>query len=233
MFFDMIKVAITRLGRMLSEELRPHGVTSVSLTPGFLYSEENWRDGIAKDEWFAISETPRHIGRAVVALASDPDVSRWEGKALSSGVVAKHYGSTDVDGSQPEASRFFADALAGLRAASARRSCQARQDPRCAAHHPVPAQSFRQQRSRQTATASNADRPGAVAVGVRVKHRLHLALQLHGCHRLGDPIGHSGHAKDPDPFAPCFWYLHGLDRRREVAARGHAIPQLEQIPFHT
>jgi NAD(P)-dependent dehydrogenase (short-subunit alcohol dehydrogenase family) len=125
MFFDMIKVAITRLGKMLTEELRPHGVTSVSLTAGFLRSEEmlehfgvteeSWRDGIAKDKWFAISETPRYIGRAVVALAADPDVSRWSGRALSSGVLAKHYGFTDLDGSQPEASRFFADAYYGDR----------------------------------------------------------------------------------------------------------------------
>ncbi len=123
MFFDMIKVAITRLGKMLSVELTPHGVTSVSLTPGFLRSEEmlegfgvteeTWRDAIAQDRWFAISETPRYIGRAVVALASDPDASRWAGQALSAGLLAKHYGFTDVDGSQPEASRFFADAYFG------------------------------------------------------------------------------------------------------------------------
>jgi len=123
MFFDMIKVAITRLGKMLSVELTPHGVTAVSLTPGFLRSEEmlegfgvteeTWRDAIAQDRWFAISETPRYIGRAVVALASDADASRWAGQALSAGLLAKHYGFTDVDGSQPEASRFFADAYFG------------------------------------------------------------------------------------------------------------------------
>jgi NAD(P)-dependent dehydrogenase (short-subunit alcohol dehydrogenase family) len=123
MFFDMVKVAITRLGKVLAEELRPHGVTSVSLTPGFLRSEEvlehfgvaeeNWRDAIAKDRWFAISESPRYIGRAVAALAADPDVARWSGKALSSGVLAKHYGVSDLDGSQPEAGRFFADAYFG------------------------------------------------------------------------------------------------------------------------
>lgn len=123
MFFDMVKVAITRLGKMLSDELAPHGVTSLSLTPGFLrseemldhfgVSEENWRDGIAQDTWFAISETPRYIGRAVVALAADPRVSRWSGQSLSSGLLAKHYGFTDLDGSQPEASRFFADAYFG------------------------------------------------------------------------------------------------------------------------
>jgi NAD(P)-dependent dehydrogenase (short-subunit alcohol dehydrogenase family) len=125
MFYDLIKVAITRMGKMLAEELTPHGVTSVSLTPGFLRSEEmlehfgvtedTWRDGIAKDQWFAISETPHYVGRAVAALAADPDVARWAGRALSSGVLAKVYGFTDLDGSQPEASRFFADAYFGDR----------------------------------------------------------------------------------------------------------------------
>jgi NAD(P)-dependent dehydrogenase (short-subunit alcohol dehydrogenase family) len=123
MFYDVIKVAITRLGKMLKDELEPHKITSVALTPGFLRSEEmlehfgvteeNWRDGIGKDKWFAISETPRYIGRAVAALAADPDRARWSGQALSSGVLAKHYGFTDLDGSQPEASRFFADAYFG------------------------------------------------------------------------------------------------------------------------
>ena len=123
MFFDMVKVAITRLGKMLSEEVREHGITSVSLTPGFLRSEEmlenfgvteqNWRDGIKADKWFAISETPHYIGRAVVAMASDPDASRWSGQALSAGQLARHYGFTDLDGSRPDASRFFADAFFG------------------------------------------------------------------------------------------------------------------------
>jgi NAD(P)-dependent dehydrogenase (short-subunit alcohol dehydrogenase family) len=123
MFFDMIKVAITRLGRMLKDELAPHGITALSLTPGFLRSEEmldhfgvteeNWRDAIATDRWFAISETPRYIGRAVAALAADPEVSRWSGTAQSSGSLARHYGFTDLDGSRPDASRYFADAYFG------------------------------------------------------------------------------------------------------------------------
>ena len=123
MFFDVVKVAITRLGKMLKEELEPYDITSLSLTPGFLRSEEmlehfgvtedNWRDGIAEDKWFAISESPRYIGRAVAALAADPGKARWSGQALSSGVLAKHYGCTDLDGSQPEVSRFFADAYFG------------------------------------------------------------------------------------------------------------------------
>ena len=123
MFFDLIKVAIARLGKVLNDEVAPHGITSVSLTPGFLRSEamlegfgvteETWRDAITKDKWFAISETPHYIGRAVAALARDPAVSRWSGQALSSGLLAQHYGFTDLDGSQPEASRFFADAYFG------------------------------------------------------------------------------------------------------------------------
>lgn len=113
------------MGKMLSEELSPHGVTSVSLTPGYLRSEEmlegrgvteeNWRDAIAQDKWFAISETPRYLGRAVTALAADPAVNRWAGQALSSGQLAKHYGFTDLDGSQPQASDFFADTYFGDR----------------------------------------------------------------------------------------------------------------------
>lgn len=123
MFFDMVKVAIGRLGKVLAEEVGPHGLTSVSLTPGFLRSEqmlehfgvteESWRDGIAKDKWFAISETPRYIGRAVAALAADPDMSRWSGQALSSGQLAEAYGFTDADGSRPQVSKFFRDALFG------------------------------------------------------------------------------------------------------------------------
>jgi NAD(P)-dependent dehydrogenase (short-subunit alcohol dehydrogenase family) len=119
MFYDVVKVALTRLGKMLHHEVSKHGITSVSLTPGFLRSEamldgfgvteENWRDAIAKDKYFAISETPSYIGRAVVALASDPDVARWSGKALSAGRLAREYGFTDVDGSRPDASRFFED----------------------------------------------------------------------------------------------------------------------------
>ncbi|MDN3359850.1 SDR family oxidoreductase [Actinomadura sp. DC4] len=123
MFFDVVKVAITRMGKMLKEELETYGITSLALTPGFLRSEEmldhfgvteeTWRDGIADDKYFAISETPRYIGRAVAALAADPDRARWSGQSLSSGVLAKHYGLTDLDGSQPEASRFFAETYFG------------------------------------------------------------------------------------------------------------------------
>jgi len=123
MVYDLVKSAIARMGKMLNVETAPHGVSSLSLTPGFLRSEAvlehfgvtegNWRDGIAQDKWFAISESPAYVGRAVVALASDPEVSRWAGQMLSSGRLAEHYSFTDVDGSRPQASRFFADAYFG------------------------------------------------------------------------------------------------------------------------
>jgi hypothetical protein len=72
-------------------------------------TEANWRDATARQPHFAISETPAYVGRAVAALAQDPDVSRWNGKSLSSGQLAKVYGFTDVDGSQPDAWRYLVE----------------------------------------------------------------------------------------------------------------------------
>ena len=54
---------------------------------------------------FAISESPAFVGRAVAALAQDPDVARWNGKSLSSGQLAKVYGFTDLAGAGPTAGR--------------------------------------------------------------------------------------------------------------------------------
>jgi NAD(P)-dependent dehydrogenase (short-subunit alcohol dehydrogenase family) len=112
LYYDLAKQAMIRLAEGEAAELRPHGVTALALTPGFLRSEavldhfgvtaENWRDAIAKDRHFAASETPRFVGRAVVALASDPDVARFSGQALSSWELAREYGFDDVDGSRPD-----------------------------------------------------------------------------------------------------------------------------------
>jgi NAD(P)-dependent dehydrogenase (short-subunit alcohol dehydrogenase family) len=93
----------------LAHELQEHGATAVPLTPGWLRSEamleaygvaeSNWRDATTRSPHFAISESPAFVGRAVVALALDPNVPRWNGKSLSSGQLAKVYGFTDLDGS--------------------------------------------------------------------------------------------------------------------------------------
>ncbi len=115
-FYDLAKASNLRMAFALAHELRPHGATAVSLTPGWLRSEamleaygvteSNWRDATKRSPHFAISESPAFVGRAVVALAQDPDVSRWNGKSLSSGQLAKVYGFTDLDGSQPDAWRY-------------------------------------------------------------------------------------------------------------------------------
>lgn len=119
MFYDLAKVAVTRLARAQSEELRAHGGTAVAITPGWLRSEamldhfgvteQNWRDATVNEPHFAISESPRFVGRAVAALAADPDVSRWSGQGLSSGGLADVYGFTDLDGSRPDAWRYIAE----------------------------------------------------------------------------------------------------------------------------
>ena len=116
-FFDIAKAAVNRMAFALAHELKPHGGTAVSLTPGWLRSEAmldaygvteaNWREATKISPHFAISETPAFVGRAVAALAQDPEVSRWSGKSLSSGQLAKVYGFTDLDGSQPDAWRYL------------------------------------------------------------------------------------------------------------------------------
>jgi hypothetical protein len=72
-------------------------------------TEENWRDATRISPHFAISETPAFVGRAVVALAADPDVARWNGRTVSSGELAQVYGFTDLDGSRPDAWRYVVE----------------------------------------------------------------------------------------------------------------------------
>jgi len=118
-FYDLAKAAVNRMAFALAHELAPRGASAVSLTPGWLrseamldayrVSEANWRDATKISPHFAISETPAFVGRAVVALAQDPDVVRWNGQSLSSGQLAKVYGFTDVDGSQPDAWRYVVE----------------------------------------------------------------------------------------------------------------------------
>jgi NAD(P)-dependent dehydrogenase (short-subunit alcohol dehydrogenase family) len=118
-FYDLTKAAVNRMAFALAHELRPHNATAVALTPGWLRSEamldayrvteENWRDATKITPHFAISESPAYVGRAVAALASDPAVARWSGQSLSSGELAKVYGFTDLDGSQPDAWRYLVE----------------------------------------------------------------------------------------------------------------------------
>ena len=118
-FYDLAKASVNRMAFALAHELKPHSATALSLTPGWLrseamleaysVSESNWRDATKRSPHFAISESPAFVGRAVAALAQDPNVSRWNGQSLSSGQLAKIYGFTDLDGSQPDAWRYITE----------------------------------------------------------------------------------------------------------------------------
>jgi NAD(P)-dependent dehydrogenase (short-subunit alcohol dehydrogenase family) len=119
LFYDLAKTSVIRLAWAQSRELAPHRCTAVALTPGWLRSEmmldtfgvgeSNWREATAREPHFAISETPRYVGRAVAHLAADPEVGRFNGRSLSSGGLAKVYGFTDLDGSRPDAWRYMVE----------------------------------------------------------------------------------------------------------------------------
>jgi NAD(P)-dependent dehydrogenase (short-subunit alcohol dehydrogenase family) len=118
-FYDLAKGAVSRMAFALAHELDKYDATAVLLTPGWLRSEAmlegfgvteaNWQDATAQIPHFAISESPSYVGRAVAALAADPDVRRWNGKSTSSGELAQLYGFTDLDGSRPDAWRYIVE----------------------------------------------------------------------------------------------------------------------------
>jgi NAD(P)-dependent dehydrogenase (short-subunit alcohol dehydrogenase family) len=125
-FYDLAKVAVNRLAFSQGHELEPFGATAVALTPGFLrsemmldnfgVSEENWRDAVnprsesdqpSAPPDFALSESPRYVGRAVAAMAADPERAKWNQQSVNSGQLASEYGFTDLDGSQPDIWRYI------------------------------------------------------------------------------------------------------------------------------
>ncbi|MFW3169031.1 SDR family oxidoreductase [Geodermatophilus sp. CPCC 206100] len=118
-FYDLAKWSVLRLAFSQAHDLRPHGGTAVALTPGWLRSEmmlehygvteETWREGTAREPHFCISESPAFVGRAVAALAADPDRARWSGRSTSSGELARGYGFPDLDGTQPDAWRYVVE----------------------------------------------------------------------------------------------------------------------------
>jgi NAD(P)-dependent dehydrogenase (short-subunit alcohol dehydrogenase family) len=120
-FHGFVKTSVMRIAELLAPELRQHRIAMVALTPGFLRSEavlehfgvteSNWRDAVKKDPYFAGSETPFYVGRAVAALAADPKAILKTGSTLSSWGLAEEYGFTDVDGQRPHWERSMAPAL--------------------------------------------------------------------------------------------------------------------------
>lgn len=119
-FYDLAKSAPIRLAKTWAHELAPFNGTGVCVTPGWLRSEmmldhfgvteETWRQACAHEPHFAISETPRYLGRGVAALAADPDRHRrWNGHSTSSGALASEYSFTDLDGSAPDCWRYVVE----------------------------------------------------------------------------------------------------------------------------
>lgn len=119
LYYSLAKVSVIHLAQAMAQELAPHHVTSLALTPGFLRSEamlelfevteHNWREGTKKEPHFIASETPYFVGKAVAALAADPQVSAKSGKVLSSWQLSDEYGFSDVDGRRPHWGRYFAE----------------------------------------------------------------------------------------------------------------------------
>jgi NAD(P)-dependent dehydrogenase (short-subunit alcohol dehydrogenase family) len=126
-FYDLAKVAVNRLAFSQGHELKPYGATAVAITPGWLRSEmmldnfgvteATWREALDPTRArsgqpvapgdFALSESPRYLGRAIAALAADPDRARWNQCSMTSGQLARDYGFTDLDGSRPDIWRYI------------------------------------------------------------------------------------------------------------------------------
>jgi NAD(P)-dependent dehydrogenase (short-subunit alcohol dehydrogenase family) len=118
-FYDLTKAAADRLVLGLAHELPPHGGAAVGVTPGWLRSEamldvfgvteETWRDALAAEPYFAISESPAYVARGVTALLADPGRARFNGSVLTSFDLAQTYDVDDVDGSRPDAWRYVVE----------------------------------------------------------------------------------------------------------------------------
>ena len=104
LLYDLAKAAMSRLAFGMAEELRPRGITSVAVSPGWMRTElilaghrtdeAHWRERPSLSR----TESPRYLGRAVVALAADPEVGKLSGQVLRVADLAERYGFTDVDG---------------------------------------------------------------------------------------------------------------------------------------
>ncbi|WII72137.1 SDR family oxidoreductase [Bdellovibrio sp. 22V] len=118
-FYDLAKTSVNRMAWAHAKDLEKYGGTALSITPGWMRSEmmleaykvteENWKEGTKIEPHFIISESTRFVGRAVAAIAGDPNKSRWNGQSVSSGHIAQIYGFTDIDGSRPDCWRYLTE----------------------------------------------------------------------------------------------------------------------------
>jgi NAD(P)-dependent dehydrogenase (short-subunit alcohol dehydrogenase family) len=120
--YDFVKTGVMRLALAQAADLTArglHGITALAVTPGFLRSEQmldhfgvtaaNWRDAVKQEPYFAESETPYYLARALVALATDPQVHEKHGKTFASWTLSEEYEFEDVDGRRPHWGRFYAE----------------------------------------------------------------------------------------------------------------------------
>ncbi|MCQ6561158.1 SDR family oxidoreductase [Paenibacillus mendelii] len=119
LYYSLAKISTIHLAQAMAADLRPHHVAAVALSPGFLRSEAmldhfgvteaNWRDAGQKDVHFLQSETPAYIGRAVAALAADPNVLARSGSILTTWGLSDEYPFTDADGRRPHWGKYAAE----------------------------------------------------------------------------------------------------------------------------
>lgn len=119
-FYDLVKTTVNRLAWAQGHELAPFGATALAVTPGFLRSEmmleafgvteDTWRDALGRSPAeFALSESPRFVGRGIAAVAADPEKARWNQQSVDAGELGRAYDLTDLDGSRPDAWRYIRD----------------------------------------------------------------------------------------------------------------------------
>lgn len=96
-FYDLAKATMNRLTFAMAHELKPFSVTALGLSPGHVLTERVRDAGLATEA----TETPAYAGRAIAALAADPDVERHAGQVLHAADLARSYGFTDRDGTRP------------------------------------------------------------------------------------------------------------------------------------
>ncbi|MDQ7910979.1 SDR family oxidoreductase [Phytohabitans sp. ZYX-F-186] len=110
--YDLVKTAVARMGQTLAHDLGPHGVTALTVTPGYLRSEsmldyfgvteQTWREAAERVPFFDHSETPHLLGRGIAALAADAERHRFAGQCLGSWDLMRAYDLVDADGSRPD-----------------------------------------------------------------------------------------------------------------------------------
>jgi NAD(P)-dependent dehydrogenase (short-subunit alcohol dehydrogenase family) len=118
-YYDLVKAAVERITIGLAAELADTSCTALAVTPGWLRSErmlenygvteENWRDALGERPHFCSSESPAYVARTIATLAADPGVERYAGRVISSAELARTYGVTDVDGTQPDCWRYLVE----------------------------------------------------------------------------------------------------------------------------